>query len=195
MRQEEINIYTFEELTNEAKEAARNWYREVSSSDTFWSEYVINDAKSIAALMGIDIDQVYWSGFWSQGDGASFTGSYTYKKGAVKAVKSYAPQDQGLHRIAQELQDIQRPNFYRLMASISQRGHYQHENTMYVSVDRDGDYASDETTDQLLDIFRQYAQWIYSRLEAEYEYQNSDEVIDEALIANEYEFTTDGERY
>ena len=40
---------------------------------------------------------------------------------------------------------------------------------------------------------RDFAQWIYDGLEAEYEYRQSDEVIDEAMIANEYEFTEDGE--
>lgn len=36
--------------------------------------------------------------------------------------------------------------------------------------------------------------WIYRSLEAEYEYRQSDAVVDEDIRANEYEFTEGGER-
>lgn len=41
---------------------------------------------------------------------------------------------------------------------------------------------------------REFADWIYSRLEAEYEYQNADEQVDESIRINEYEFAEDGNR-
>lgn len=39
---------------------------------------------------------------------------------------------------------------------------------------------------------RAFADWIYRQLETEYDYQNSDEQVDESIIANEYEFTEEG---
>lgn len=36
--------------------------------------------------------------------------------------------------------------------------------------------------------------WIYRQLEKEYEYQNSDECIDENLMGNSYTFREDGTR-
>ena len=50
----------------------------------------------------------------------------------------------------------------------------------------DGDDASQIVSD--------FAGWIYRRLEQEYEYQMSDECVDEGIRVNEYEFDEGGER-
>ena len=59
----------FDELSDEAKERAREWYRQGNCDDSFWSECTIDDAKEIGKYMGMNVDKVYFSGFWSQGDG------------------------------------------------------------------------------------------------------------------------------
>src|SRR3990167_3827578 len=119
----EVKVYQFDELNEEAKEKARAWFREGNQNDSFYAESVIDDAKQIGKLMGIDISKVYYSGFWSQGDGACFEGSYAYKKGSLKAIREYAPQDTELHRIATELAMIQRANFYGISGSVKHVGH------------------------------------------------------------------------
>lgn len=58
--------------------------------------------------------RIWFSGFWSQGDGACFEGEYEYAKAAPKHIRAYAPKDAELHRIADALQSIQRLNFYQL---------------------------------------------------------------------------------
>ena len=62
-------IFKFNELSEKAKEKAREWYRKSSDGETYWSESVIDDAKNIGKLLGFDIAKVYYSGFASQGDG------------------------------------------------------------------------------------------------------------------------------
>jgi hypothetical protein len=42
---------------------------------------------------------------------------------------------------------------------------------------------------------RWLADWLYSQLEKSYDWYMSEEVVDEDIIANEYEFTEDGEPY
>ena len=42
------------------------------------------------------------------------------------------------------------------------------------------------------EALRAFMQWIYTRLEAEYDYLQSDEVIIESIDANGYEFTANG---
>lgn len=191
-------LYQFDELSDEAKEKAREWYREASSYDfnDFHADYVIDDAKRIGALMGIEIDKVYYSGFWSQGDGACFEGSYAYKKGSVKAVKAEAPNDKDLHEIAETLADIQKRNGYKLEASVKQRGHYNHSGCTSIEIHHVDDRYRDigEAEQDIKDALRSFMDWIYHRLEAEYEYQNSDEQVDENIRINEYEFTEDGRR-
>jgi hypothetical protein len=206
----EKTIFKFEELSDTAKETARNWYRECSAGDNYFSESVIEDAATIAALMGIDLRQravklmgggtryepsIYWCGFWSQGDGASFEASYAYKRGSVAAVKAYAPKDTELHRIALELQNAQKRYLYKLNARVSQSGRYAHSHTMQFDIEHDADSYRDlatETVDAIEQAFRDFADWIYRQLETEYEYQNSNESVDETIRANEYEFSENG---
>ena len=142
-------LFQFDELTDSAKRKARDWYREASAGDDFGAECVYEDAAQCAEIMGIDLRTrqaklmnggtrmdpcIYYSGFWSQGDGACFEGSYEYAKGAAKAIRAHAPVDKELHRIADELQELQRANFYRLTATMRHRGRYYHSGCMDVDV-------------------------------------------------------------
>jgi hypothetical protein len=202
----ETTVYSFEELSDEAKETAREWYRQ-GALEYDWSEFVIEDAANIAGLFGLDLKQrpvklmngdtryepsVYFSGFSSQGDGACFEGQYYYKKGALKAVKDYAPTDEKLHRIVKDLQSIQRRHFYRLTAAIEHYGRYYHSGCMTGNVYINGDYADNDTHEAVWECFRDFADWIYRRLEAEHDYILSDEQVDESIACNEYEFDEDG---
>jgi hypothetical protein len=195
MRTEALHIYTYEELSDEAKAKARDWYRK--NDDNEYSEFVIDDAKEVAALMGWEIDKIYWSGFSYQGDGACFEGIMRYNKGgAQKLVKAYT-NDAELNRIAKAWQSLQRRNFYALEASVKHRGHYYHEMcTVFDCEDTRSNYGwmqKPEAEDDIKEIARDFMRWIYKRLEAEYEYSVSDEVVAENIIANGYEFTEDGE--
>lgn len=225
----ESTVYQFDKLDEHAKERAREWYRTASASDfdDFNAGVIIDDAANMADMFGLDIRQrrvtlmdkstrsepaVYYSGFWSQGDGASFIGRYAYKRGCVRAVESDAPsvwidRDTGvrttcdtnarLGRIVRELTDVQRRNFYQLTAQItrSHGAHYAHEMTMSIDVERaDERPVSDADADVVRDALRDFARWIYRGLESEYEYQNADAQVDENIRANDYEFTEDGRR-
>ena len=193
-------VFTFDELSEPAKERARESYR-AHGFDYYWWACVYDDAKHIAKLMGISIDEIYFSGFWSQGDGASFTGSYRYAKGAVEHVKAWAPEDEELHRIAKSLQNIQKRHFYSLQASITEgagSNHYSHSGTMHVDVrdDMRSMYADlGDAEEDLADLMRSFADWVYRQLESEYNHLASDEQVDEILIVNEYEFAEDGSIY
>jgi hypothetical protein len=144
-----------------------------------------------------------YSGFGSQGDGASFTGGYAYLKGSVKAVKSEFPTDEELQRIAEGLAELQRKYSYRLKARVTQEGRYVHSNTVYVEdvyredwrSGRDVEIENEDDLKELVQLMRDFADWIYNGLEEEYLYQTSDESVDETLAANEYEFTADGKRF
>ena len=204
-------IYEFDELNDQAKEKARNWYRQFVFSDSNDWDSVYENAAEVADLFGLDIrtrrvtqmdksrryePNIYFSGFWSQGDGACFEGEYCYKKGGLKAVKAHAPKDDVLHRIVFGLQEAQRKAFYKLIASTKQRGHYNHSGCMSVDVNTtDGPCWSEPLgANDVQQLLREFADWIYRQLEKEYEWQSADEQVDESIRANEYEFTEGGER-
>ena len=210
----ELEEYTFDQLDERAKDRARDKYRE--HLDYEWWEYVYEDAASIADLLGIDLRQtrvkqmngqfrydpsIWFEGFCTQGSGACFEGDYSYKKGSVKAVKDYAPLDDRLHRIAKDLADAQRKVFYSASARIGGRGR-RYSMTVDVECNLDGsrmqpivDYRleHDGVEEAIQEAMKDFADWIYRQLETEYNFQMSDECIDETIIANEYKFDEDGD--
>ena len=187
-------VYKFSELSASAQQNAIGKFRE-NNLDDDWYDSVYEDAMTIGALMGIDIDKIYFSGFSLQGDGACFEGNYHYQKGGTKAIKDYAPLDTKLHIIAESLQALQSKNFYRLTATIKHSGYYYHSGCTDIDVSNGDNWANDETEKELKDILRSFMNWIYHKLEEDYTYLQSDEVIKESIEADEYEFTEDGKFY
>ena len=208
----ETTVYRLDELSTEAKEKARAWYRE-STPDDDWSEFVARDFEAICAILGVRLktrpvrlyaggtrqQSCIWNrGFWSQGDGACFEAFYSYQKDAPRNIRDHAPRDAELHRIAGALQSIQRRNFYQLQAEIRHRGYYYHEHCMAISVERDSQsyrHMTADAEDGIVEALRDLARWLYSQLEREYEHQTSDIVIDEMMLANDYSFTAAGRRF
>lgn len=198
-RKVEVEVYTFDELSDSAKDRARDWWRNGLHHDEWW-ENVYDMAKEAGAILGIDIDRIYFSGFWSQGDGASFEGTYSYRKGWRKSLRSEFCGDMlaKLEAIGNELQAAQKRVFYTASASVSLQGRGVHSGCMWVAVDMDEDIGQEvftEVADDITDALRGFADLIYRWLEDEYEYLTSDEAVDENIIANGYEFTADGEHY
>jgi hypothetical protein len=194
MRTKTITINTYDELSDKAKEKARQWYVEGYQHDPEFE-----DILNVARILGIqtNADGIMWSGFWSQGDGAMFTGRYAYAKGVSQAIREYAPTDEVLHGLADRLQALQRKHFYSLTATVTRdrrNGSYYHEYMMDVEAEnRLGDVAYDgEDAKELTEIFRAFARWIYQWLEADYYGETSDEAVEDTILANEYEFYSDG---
>ena len=203
MRTETVTreIYTFDELSEEAQNAAIEKQRNYTSEEfsDFYAHDVIYDAKEIGKILGIDITQIYYSGFWSQGDGACFEGSYAYVKGSAKAIRDHAPCDDELHRIARALQEAQRRYFYRIRAEVRHSGHYYHEHCTGITVyEEDVDYSHrrgclrPEDDEIICELLRDFMRWIYRRHEAEYEHVTSEEAARDYLLNCELEFGEDG---
>ena len=189
-----ISTYTFSELSDKAKDKALQCYHSTYMSGEHWHGFIIEDAKEVGKILGFDVRDVHFSGFWSQGDGASWTGGYEYVKGAPAAVASYTGNDAELIRIANGLQDIQRRHFYKLVASVSRAGYYSHSHTMRANVEDCTDPCRDvsDAEKALLELFRDFADWIYNNLREEHEFMTSDSVITEAFDANSVTFDADG---
>lgn len=195
MRTEQVQIFTFDELSETAKEKARQWFRDASSADEWW-DGTFDDVKNVAKLMGVEIERIGFSGFSSQGDGAHFVGSFAYRPGCVKAVTAYAPLDTRLQAIANQWQALQKHHFYKLSGTVKHSGHYQHENCTDFDVYRDGEWVNNsETEEAVKEVMRDFMRWIYRALEKDWDAVNSDENVDANIVANEYEFTVTGERF
>jgi hypothetical protein len=182
----ETTVYRLDELSDNAKDKARTWYRE-GTFDHDWYDAVYADFESICAILGITLRTntvrlmgggsrsdpcIFFRGFWSQGDGACFEGRYAHARHAAAKIRQYAPLDTALHEIADGLQAIQRRNFYQLQADIRHRGRYTHEYCMEIAVERDSPTMQDMTRDAeniVAEALRDLARWLYRQLERDYE--------------------------
>lgn len=197
-----VTLYQFDELSDAAKETARQWWREcIETAD--YADFVLEDFGRVCEVLGVAVkcresdhgECVYWSGFSYQGDGASFEGSYCYMPGSRKRIREYAPLDKRLHRIADDLADMQRRHFYRLSATITKSGYYQHSGTMDVAVeDGRGVEVWGDAAEVVTDAMRALADWLYGELNRAFWSAMEDDNVDENICINEYDFTVDGKR-
>lgn len=215
MKEIVTKVFEFKELCDKAKEKAREWYRRCNDGDSSWSEFVIEDAVRQAKRMGIEIDTrvrqthrplpkpildpcIWWSGFCSQGDGACFEGHWFACDVKADELKADCPQDKELHRIVDVFASIAK-DYPNARFSVKHSGHYSHKYCTEFDVEMRGDttegsvFQKDE--DALIENARDFMEWIYRTLEKEYEYQNSDEQIDQYMNDSEDTFTEDGERF
>lgn len=208
----ETVVYRINELDEGARDKARDWYRQ-HGFDYDWYDFIFSDFEEICRILGItlksspmrrvggttrDDPHIFFRGFSSQGDGACFEGSYAYAPRARADIRVHAPQDAELHGIADCLQDVQRRNFYQLNAGIRHSGHYYHDHSMEIAVDRNSpisEHPSGDAEGIVVEAMRALARWLYRQLEREYERMSSDEVIDATLRANDYTFTVTGRRF
>ena len=208
----ETTVYTIEELSDGAKETVRAWYRE-TCLDYEWYDFVYEDFRTICGILGVTLrttpvrlhgggtrekPNLFWTGFSFQGDGASFEGTYSHPRGAARAIRAHAPQDTELHRIADDLQEIQRRNFWQVHATVRQNGRYCHEYSMAIEVERDSPASqpmTDGAEDTVIEAMRDLARWLYRQLRQEFEHLTSDGAIDEIVAANEWTFTAGGQRF
>lgn len=208
----ETTVYRLDELADAAKDSARDWYRGQGLHDDWWDS-VYDDFGRICDILGLSLKTrpvrlmgggvrhdpcIWFSGFWSQGDGAMFEAWLSYRRQAARRIRDYAPIDAELHRIADALQAVQRRNFFQLRAETSHRDRYYHEYCMDITVSRDSPTWQDMTADAediVIGALRDLARWLYRQLEREHDWLTSDEAVEEAILANDYTFTDSGERF
>lgn len=201
---EEKTEFAFDELSDSAKQTALDAerYSEGYLHHEWW-DGVYEDAVNMAAILGIEISttrhtphkgkpyystDISFSGFSSQGDGASFEGSYKPKPDAVEKITNAAPQDKELLRIATALSVLNitqrllggEPLECRIMAT----GRYSHSGTMHITYDGDWPGTAEE---DLLQLMRDFADWIYKRLDEEHDYLMSDDVVAEQLADSTFD--------
>jgi len=183
MKKITYNVYLFDELGKEAQEKAIEDARDNGiNTDYDWHDWILEEAKEKLERQGFENAEINFSGFYSQGDGASFNCDVNLNKflSGRRCKTEYKKQSK-----AESLEE--------LSIFIKNNDNHCHEYTMNIEFD---DYANDVMTDKLeafiLEEARDQARKIYRELEKENNYLMTDESITETLIANEYYFTEEG---
>ena len=194
-RKIEVEVFTFAELSDAAKEHAREWFRQgiqFDANDTI--ECTILDA---AKLLGITIDRPRGqrTGYAIDWDtnpvGAAFVGSWRASDVKPGAIQKEWPEAFTLHAIAADLERVaaEFPDAYANCDT--GRGCFQRVEAMACGDDDDSSELADDAMAAVVDALQSFAHWIATTIAAEIDYQYSDESIE----ANGYEFTADGSIY
>jgi len=150
--------YTIDQLSKDARERAINNHRDWNVDHGEWAEAVKEQAFDLARYLGINMSQIWFSGFWSQGDGACFEGVFHLEELDLRDLREDQDVPVGpLRQPLQELENIALPlqHLFEVLtpferkandegasitpyAKITSRGRYQHEHTMHFNFDYEG---------------------------------------------------------
>lgn len=209
MKTIQLELFTFDELSDDAKQTAIESERNNDCLDYYWYTNETEHFKDCLALIGFTNAEISFSGFYSQGDGASFTADYDsslinldeLKRNDTRLYDLMARKDSIFGASGLTSDNIITATVKRISH------HYSHENTVAIDdiaingedewiTEDDRVYKAFEAIENYLDSMKNdLCHIIYSSLEAEYEYQTSDEYIAEILTINEYYFLADGTFY
>jgi hypothetical protein len=181
-----IKTYKLSELSKEAKQKAIDDNRFWNTEDNEWYEYTLDYWKEKLTALGFNNAEIYFSGFASQGDGASFKTDVDIEKWLT--VNKKKTEYKAI------IKDID-----NCTITITKSGHYEHEMTMSVEVEYFGNNDKayntiDKLGDEILENAREQARLIYKELDKENDYLTSDEAIAESLESNGCDFLEDGNK-
>jgi len=193
----EYFIYTYDELSAEAKQKAREWYTSDNNHVPHdWYEDVYNIFKEMHAdPIGLDIEQMSFSGFYSQGDGAAIVQASIDLEKMINHIYTHDCPDKKhllkLVRLEAFTASVIPYNF-----GYSSYSHGQ------VSIDLNLNYNKLKRATKLIDWFekrlenkiKELEQQLYKDLESDYEGFSEDETVEDNIIANEYTFDEQGNR-
>jgi hypothetical protein len=181
-------VYKFDELSEKGKQKALENLSNINVDDSYWYESIIEDRMTELAKIGFETAVITFSGFSSQGDGASFKCTVNLEKW----LDARPHNKLAFPAIYAECKDT--GNYHM---SITKSGRYEHEMTMGIESRYYGDSVKAGTELStleagILDDARDEARDIYKELEREYDHCTSEEAIIETIKANDYDFTEDG---
>jgi hypothetical protein len=169
-------------------------YRYSDVQDSFWSERVIEMFTEDMKLIGIEVDKAFYSGFYSQGDGACFEGRVCDWSLFLEAA--------GYKDLIDVIPCSDQPRL-----PWHQSGHYYHE--YCTTFDTDGLYLDNphceewdtlrhamwaanygesgpliSRADEFIEFVRDKMRDLYKLLEEEYDHLTSDETVLAGIFAN-----------
>lgn len=179
-------VYRLDELPVEIRSQVLDRERAINVSDEEWYTPVVDGWQGRLAGLGYEDARIFFSGFWSQGDGACFEARMNLDLwlGRQKLGRTYQNAGRACRTGGVELH-------------LKHSGRYCHEYSVDLETSYDG--SDDAVAAELeaiepviLEEVRGLSKEIYRELEREYEKQTSDEAVADTLRINEWEFLADG---
>lgn len=205
-----INVFSASELQTlhpQGFEKALNAFRE--SEQEFFSireNGILEDFTNIARYCGFDEcefeDSFQYSGFYSQGDGASFIATWTPSDLDIQGLTTYAPKDTELHAIQDSfdrLKDLLKSYNVEKITMYRFGHHHSHCNTVGFNGAINEDGESIELIKDFESMFNNCARnlmgYFYARIKTEYESLGDVHSFLDYALNNEVLFLENGDIY
>jgi len=211
----QIQVYEFDELSNYAKQQAISKYGDPPDD---WHDDIINRAKEDGPARGFNIDEIQFTGFHSQGDGASWTGYIDLVAFITYHVKPEAGDFAQYTVLVELIKDgwceekvvVSRNGFYynhsgtMRSADIDNRLYYADENSVVdggilaganvqeLAKSIDYEELLTELGNWSLHKAQKYADEIFKQLREEYEHYTSEEYFKDICDINGWRFDQRG---
>lgn len=194
MKKINVNVYKFDELSKDVQEKLIEKNRDIYTDFDWYSVIFDNFSENVKQDYGIEIniENIKFSGFYSQGDGASFTVADIPVETLLKLFRITIPH--GLENLFCES-----VNF-----SIERTNHrYCHENTVSAAYENNFNYnypqiynlfdkLAEKIIGELEKLKNKLCGTLYRDLESEYEFLTSDNVIKEWILDQDDYYFLDG---
>lgn len=180
----------FNDLNDEQKVRAIETHRDINVDYQEWNDSVQEEHHNKLKSVGFDGVESQYSGFWTQGSGASFTADSLDIEKFLRATKRWS-----YYRVLHEFIRIN-----ELWVKVVRTSHrYCHENTTeaelrgsaFIDLTPRQEQLHDELEKEIDDYITNAGIEYYKALENEYNYLTSDEQVSEAIIGNELDFEED----
>ena len=200
----------YTELSDKAKRKALDWW---ASEDCWDYECTLEDAKANAPE-GFHIEDIMFSGFWSQGDGCAWRGICNM----ADWLDARTPTDPHLQHTFFVVRELMRDGWIddRIRIDYQSRGGWRMSATDFGGIHAPNEDSVIKTgvlkgasvmafmedgaealANELIEVIvadaQDYADKIYDNLESDYNHHTSEENLIEMADLNNWEFTEDGE--
>ena len=197
MKTIELNVHSYNELSQRAREKAQYMYHEQFCFNDYSSDIIDYWVEKYNVKKYFDYKEAFYSGFYSQGDGAMFE-YYNLKNDLIKeAINSLD--------VKKSIKDIMVNNLC-IIARGKHIGHYCHEKSVnhnleiYIEINSDA-YTNlytyialykDEIEQYIVNKYESLCSELYTMLKNEHENLTSEESVMMFYNANEIMFFDDG---
>jgi hypothetical protein len=207
MRAVVTEVFKFDELSEQSKEVARQWWKDLMSEDFRTEADMITETMTESArAKGIEFNgknTISWDLSYSQGDYVALNKAELSKEKLIKVCTNALNDDE-----KEMFKFLTDSNILYVTHSIDHHHYYGQQIELDLEV---GCYNENEIAETIIDNFiyevtekiekaiKSYVDHVCGELKSygyrEIEYLYSDESVDEMLRINEYEFTEEGKKW
>jgi len=198
-----VKLYDFNELSPEAQADAIAGNEDINILDDWFEPVIEGFVEDMKGLdHEIDPKDISFSGFYSQGDGASFTtenGSLSAET-LVKLVIGESEDSEVYSVDAANLMKEAAKNGELEFELVRTTHRHVHQNTVELRSEYTGDSVHAHTVldgmhSAIENKLRTYMRNLYDKLEEYYTELRSDEAVKETLVINEFKYLEDGRQW